>query len=53
MPVNAPIEYYKAEEKYRLAKTRDEKIRYLEEMIRLLPRHHGSEKMLAQLKKRL
>jgi ribosome-interacting GTPase 1 len=53
MPVNAPIEYYKAEENYNSAKTREEKIKYLEEMIRLLPHHHGSEKMLAQLKKRL
>jgi len=53
MPVNATTEYYIAEEKYRNAKTRQEKIIYLEEMIRLLPRHHGSEKALAELKKRL
>lgn len=53
MPVNAPNEYYVAEEKYRNAKTRDEKIKYLEEMISLLPRHHGSEKSLMELKKRL
>lgn len=53
MPVNAPNEYYVAEEKYRNAKTRDEKIKYLEEMISLLPKHHGSEKALMELKKRL
>ncbi|MCS7134954.1 MAG: TGS domain-containing protein [Candidatus Aenigmarchaeota archaeon] len=53
MPVNAPNEYYIAEEKYRNAKTREEKIRYLEEMIALLPKHHGSEKLLMELKKRL
>lgn len=53
MPVNAPNEYYIAEEKYKNAKTRDEKIRYLQEMISLLPRHHGSEKLLMELKKRL
>ncbi|MFH8080451.1 MAG: TGS domain-containing protein [Candidatus Aenigmatarchaeota archaeon] len=53
MPVNAPAEYYAAEEKYRNAKTKEEKIKYLEEMIALLPKHHGSEKLLMELKKRL
>jgi hypothetical protein len=53
MPVNAPAEYFKAEEKFHSSKTREEKIAALEEMIRLLPRHHGSENMIAQLKSRL
>ncbi|MBI4170531.1 MAG: TGS domain-containing protein [Candidatus Aenigmarchaeota archaeon] len=53
MPVNAPMEYYKAEEKFKSAKTREEKIAALEEMIRLLPKHHGSENAHAQLKSRL
>ncbi|MEM5792752.1 MAG: TGS domain-containing protein [Candidatus Aenigmatarchaeota archaeon] len=53
MPVNAPVEYYKAEEKFTNAKTREEKIMYLEEMIRLLPKHKGSETVLAQLRKKL
>ncbi|MBI2075900.1 MAG: TGS domain-containing protein [Candidatus Aenigmarchaeota archaeon] len=53
MPVNAPPEYMKAEERFKSAKTREEKIAALEEMIRLLPRHHGSESAHAQLKSRL
>ena len=53
MPVNAPAEYFKAEEKFRSAKTKEEKIAALEEMIRMLPRHHGSETAHAQLKSRL
>lgn len=53
MPVNAPAEYFKAEAKFQSAKTKDEKIVALEEMIRLLPKHHGSETMHAQLKSRL
>ncbi len=53
MPVNAPIEYYRAEEKFKSAKSREEKVAALEEMIRLMPRHHGSENALAQLKSRL
>ncbi len=53
MPVNAPMEYYKAEEKFKNAKGREEKIAALEEMIRLLPKHHGSENAHAMLKSRL
>ncbi|MCX6816229.1 MAG: TGS domain-containing protein [Candidatus Aenigmarchaeota archaeon] len=53
MPVNAPPEYFKAEEKFHSAKTKEEKITALEEMLRLMPRHHGSENALAQLKSRL
>ena len=53
MPVNAPMEYYKAEEKFKSAKSKDDKIAALEEMIRLLPRHHGSENAHAQLTSRL
>ncbi len=53
MPVNAPAEYFKAEEHFKSARNKDEKIAALEEMIRLMPRHHGSETALAQLKSRL
>ncbi len=53
MPVNASIEYYKAEEKFTSAKTKEEKILYLEEMIRLLPKHKSSENVHAQLRKKL
>jgi ribosome-interacting GTPase 1 len=53
MPVNAPAEYFKAEQKFQSAKTIEEKIIALEEMIRLLPKHHGSEQMHAQLKSKL
>ena len=53
MPLNATVEYYKAEEKYKSAKTKEEKIKYLEEMIRELPKHKGAENVLAQLRRRL
>lgn len=53
MPVNATPEYYKAEEKFKSAKGKEEKIAALEEMIRQLPKHHGSENAHAQLKSRL
>ncbi|MCD6403302.1 MAG: TGS domain-containing protein [Candidatus Aenigmarchaeota archaeon] len=53
MPINAPVEYYKAEEKFKSAKNREEKIRALEEMIRYLPKHKGTENLLRDLRRRL
>lgn len=53
MPVNAPIEYFRAEDRFRSAKGKEGKIAALEEMIRLLPKHHGSENAHAQLKSKL
>ncbi len=53
MPVNATSEYYRAESHYLAAKTRDEKILALEEMIRTAPKHKGAEALLSQLKQRL
>lgn len=53
MPVNATAEYYKAESHFLAAKTREEKIAALEEMIRAAPKHKGAEAMLSQLKQRL
>ena len=53
MPVNAGIEYYKAEKEYFSAKSKEEKIKALEKMISSLPRHKGTHNVLAQLKRRL
>ncbi len=53
MPINASYEYINAEKVYLNAKTLDEKIVALEEMIRKAPRHKGSENLLAELKTRL
>jgi len=53
MPINATIDYFKAEDKFSKAKTREEKILALEEMIRELPKHKGTENVLAQLKSKL
>jgi small GTP-binding protein len=53
MPINAGPEYFKAEEKYLSAKTREDKIVALEEMIRKVPKHKGTQVLLRQLKKRL
>ena len=53
MPVNAGPKYFLAEKKYLQAKTKEEKIAALEEMIRTVPKHKGTDHFLAQLKKRL
>jgi len=53
MPINAGPEYFLAEKKYLEARTKEEKIAALEEMIRTIPKHKSSEKQLALLRKRL
>ena len=53
MPVNAGAEYFVAEKKYLEARSKEEKIKALDEMIRALPKHKGSEHLLSQLKHRL
>ena len=53
MPINAGYEYFNAEKRYLDAQTLDEKITALEEMIKVAPKHKGSENLLAELKTRL
>ena len=53
MPTNVTVEYAKAQQKYLNAKTREEKIVALEEMISTAPGHKGTEVLRAQLKQRL
>ncbi|MEM4187885.1 MAG: GTPase [Candidatus Hadarchaeum sp.] len=53
MPANVTPEYKKAEERYLQARTLEEKIKATEEMIRVAPKHKGSEKLLRTLKHRL
>lgn len=53
MPINAGYEYFNAEKRYLDAQTLEEKIVALEEMIKVAPKHKGSENLLAELKTRL
>jgi len=53
MPANLPPEYIKTEKAFRDAKTIDEKIERLEDMIALLPKHKGTDHLFADLKRRL
>ncbi len=53
MPANLTPAYREAEARYRSAVTREEKIAGLEEMLRVIPRHKGTEKLQADLRTRL
>jgi len=53
MPANLTPEYLAAEARYRAAETHQEKIAALEEMLATLPKHKGTEKLQADLKRRL
>jgi len=53
MPTNVTVEYAKAQQRYLDARTREEKIAALEEMISTVPNHKGCEVLKAQLKQRL
>ena len=53
MPANLNHAYYDAEERYRDAVTREEKLAALEEMLRVIPKHKGTDKLQADLKSRI
>lgn len=53
MPANLTPEYEKAELRYRLAATNEERLSALREMLAAIPKHKGTEKMQADLKRRL
>jgi ribosome-interacting GTPase 1 len=53
MPANLTPDYLQAEAKFRAAVTREEKIEAVEEMLRVLPRHKGTDKLHADLRSRL
>lgn len=53
MPANLSPEYKKAEEVYRQAKTPEEKLAALEDMLACIPKHKGTEHMQADLKRRI
>lgn len=53
MPVNPTAEYKVAEQEYGKARTIEEKIKALEKMYSLAPKHKGAENLLMQLKQKL
>jgi ribosome-interacting GTPase 1 len=53
MPANLPPPYFEAEKRYREGRTPEEKIEALEEMLTIMPKHKGTDKLRADLRKRI
>jgi len=53
MTTNPGYEYFEAEKKFLAAKTTEDKIKTLEEVIRAAPKHKSSENLMAQLRLRM
>lgn len=53
MPANLPPQYHAAEEAFRKASTVEQKIEALQEMLTMIPKHKGTEKLQGDLKRRL
>ena len=53
MPTNLPPNYFKVEKRYRAAKSTAEKIAYLQEMLSIIPKHKGTDKLRGDLRRRL
>jgi ribosome-interacting GTPase 1 len=53
MAANLTPQYLKAEEEYRRAATSEEELKWLEVMLREMPKHKASEKMQAELKQKI
>ncbi len=53
MPANLTPEYKRAEERFRTAKDPGEKLEALEEMLRVVPKHKGTDGLQADLKARI
>jgi len=53
MPANLPPQYFAAEKRYREAKTPEDKIKALEEMLAIMPKHKGTDKLQAALRAKI
>lgn len=53
MPANLPPQYYEAEKEYRAARTPQEKIEALENMLAIMPKHKGTDHLRAELRSKI
>jgi ribosome-interacting GTPase 1 len=53
MPANLPPDYKAAEQRFREAKTVEDKIAAIQEMMAIIPKHKGTDKLRADLRRRL
>ncbi|KPL03929.1 MAG: hypothetical protein AMJ90_02770 [candidate division Zixibacteria bacterium SM23_73_2] len=53
MPANLPPQYFEAERRFREAKTDEEKLGALKQMLAIMPKHKGTDKLQADLRRRI
>ena len=53
MPANLPIEYFKLEREYWKSSDRKEKIKILHQMIAVIPKHKGTERLIGEIRRRI
>jgi uncharacterized protein len=53
MAANLTVKYYLAEEQYRRAQTSDERLRRLEVMLQVIPKHKGTDHLQAAIRARI
>ncbi|MEW6051620.1 MAG: GTPase [Candidatus Zixiibacteriota bacterium] len=53
MPANLPPQYYELEREFRAEKDTREKLRMAEELLRIMPKHKGTDKLQAEMKAKI
>ena len=53
MPTNLPPEYFEVDRRYRAARSPEEKVACLEELLGTIPKHKGTDHLRAVLRRRL
>lgn len=53
MPANLPPQYFEAEKEYRLAKEPEDKIKAINKMLMIMPKHKGTDKLKADLRRKI
>ena len=53
MPTNLPPEYFRAEQAFREAESTSAKVAALEEMMSTIPKHKGTDKLRAELRRKI
>jgi ribosome-interacting GTPase 1 len=53
VPANLPPHYFEAERRYREAREPAEKVKALEEMLMIMPKHKGTDKLRASLRRKI
>ncbi|MDD5590465.1 MAG: 50S ribosome-binding GTPase, partial [Dehalococcoidales bacterium] len=53
MPANLPPQYFEAEKRFRVARSVEDKVMALEEMLAIMPKHKGTDHLKAELRHRI